>query len=106
MKEVSRNTPQGGDYFAALCCEGLMKDLPDSFNDSDGFAASATSLDVHAYLQRDADAIFGSTFLSLRSDIARDPQSPGYDMATPPANHREAMMRRMRRIGRGWRRRS
>jgi hypothetical protein len=92
-KEGESGLGQADGHFTALCEEGLMEDLPDSFNDSDNFAAAAASLDVHDYLQQDAEALFESTFLSLRSDIARDPWSPGYDMATPPANHREAMMR-------------
>ena len=69
-----------------------MEDLPDSFELTDDLTAAAASLDVQDYLQRDADAIFESAFLSLRSDIPRNPRSPGYDMTTPPANHREAMM--------------
>lgn len=81
------------NQFACLCLEGVMADLPDSFEPTDDLTASAVSLDVQDYLQRDADAVFESAFLSLRSDIARNPRSPGYDMATPPANHREAMMR-------------
>jgi len=70
-----------------------MEALPDSFEPADDLAAAAVSLDVQDYLQRDADAVFESAFLSLRSDVARNPRSPGYDMTTPPANHREAMMR-------------
>jgi len=81
------------EHFVALCREGLIEDPPDFFDASDNFAAAVASLDVHDYLQRDADALFESTFLSLRSDIARNPRSPGYDMTTPPANHHEAMMR-------------
>jgi hypothetical protein len=92
-KEGESGLGQTDGHFTAMCGEGLMEDLPDSFNDSDDFAAAAASLDIHDYLQRDPEALFESTFLSLRSDIARDPRSPGYDMATPPANHREAMMR-------------
>jgi len=73
---------------------GSMEDLPDPDHVRDpDLAAAAASLDVQAYLQRDADAVFESAFLSLRSDIARDPRSAGYDMSIPPANHREAMMR-------------
>ena len=87
---MNETSVQKGNCFIALV---LMEDLPDSFNNSDSFAAAAASLDVHNYLQRDADALFESTFLSLRSDIARNPQSPGYDMMTPLANYCEAMMR-------------
>ncbi len=76
-----------------LCCEGGLRDFPDSLGETDDFAAAVASLDVDDYLQRDADGIFETTLLSLRSDVARDPRSPGYDVMTPPANHREAMMR-------------
>src|SRR6266511_1613691 len=79
------------DQFACLR-EGVMEDLPDSFGVADGLAAAAASLDVDNYLQCDADVLFESVFLFLRSDIARNPCSPGYDMSTPPANHHEAMM--------------
>ena len=79
--------------FACLCQEGVMEDLPDSFASTDNLAAAVASLDVLGYLQRDVDALLESVFLSLRSDIAHDPRSPGYDMSTPPANHREAMLR-------------
>ena len=92
MREASQKSQVINDR-TSLCFEGLMEDYPDSFDDPDDFVAAAASLDVHDYLQRDTDAIFESTFLSLRSDLARDPLSPGYDMTTPPANHREAMMR-------------
>ena len=69
-----------------------MQDLPDSFGELTELTATA-SLDVHDYLQRDADAVFESALLSLRSDISRNPSSFGYDMTIPPANHREAMLR-------------
>lgn len=78
--------------FACLCREGVMQDLPDSFGELTELTATA-SLDVHDYLQRDADAVFESALLSLRSDISRNPSSFGYDMTIPPANHREAMLR-------------
>ena len=81
------------DQFACLCREGVMEDLPDSFGAADDLAAAAASLDVTDYLQRDVDALLESAFLSLRSDVARNPSSPGYDMSTPPANHHEAMLR-------------
>ncbi len=81
------------DQFACLCREGIMEDLPDSFESTDNLAAAVASLDVPGYLQRDVDALLESAFLSLRSDVARDPRSPGYDMSLPPANHREAMLR-------------
>jgi hypothetical protein len=77
--------------FACLCREGAFVDLPDS--DDVDVTAFAASLDVQDYLQRDADSHFETAFLSLRSDIIHDPRSPGYNMATPPANHREAMLR-------------
>ncbi len=80
------------DQFACLCREGVMEDFPDTFSKMDDFAATVASLDVHDYLQRDADALFESAFLSLRSDVVRNPHSSGYDMTTPPANHREAML--------------
>ncbi len=70
-----------------------MEDLPDSFESTDNLAAAVASLDIPSYLQRDVDALLESAFLSLRSDVARDPRSPGYDMSLPPANHREAMLR-------------
>jgi hypothetical protein len=89
VEEVNGESEQ----FAFLCREGAMEDFPDTFGDTDDFAAAVASLDVHDYLQRDADALFESAFLSLRSDVARDPRSPGYNMGTPPANHREAMLR-------------
>jgi hypothetical protein len=75
--------------FTYLCREGVMQDLPDNF----GELTATASLDVHDYLQRDADALFESALLSLRSDISRNPSSFGYDMTIPPANHREAMLR-------------
>ena len=77
--------------FACLCREGVMQDLPDSVGED--LTMTAASLDVQEYLQRDVDAIFESALLSLRSDISRNPSSPGYDMTIPPANHREAMLR-------------
>jgi hypothetical protein len=82
-----------GEQFAFLCREGAMEDFPNTFGDTDDLAAAVASLDIHDYLQRDADALFESAFLSLRSDTARDLCSPGYDMGTPPANHCEAMLR-------------
>ena len=84
---------KANEHFANLCREGLLEDPPDSFKASDNFAAATASLDVHGYLQCDADAFFESTFLSLRSDIACNPCSPGYNMKMPPANHHEALMR-------------
>jgi len=93
MRDAQPMSDDVADDFAALCHGGLMEDLPDSFAACDNLAAATASLDVHDYLQRDADAVFEATFLSLRSDVARDPRSAGYDMTTPPANHREAMMR-------------
>ncbi len=63
--------------FACLCHEGVMKDFPDTFNKTDDFAATLASLNVHDYLQRDADALFESAFLFLQSDVIRDPCSPG-----------------------------
>jgi hypothetical protein len=78
--------------FAFVCREGVMKDLPDKFSESDDLTAAVALLDVHNYLQRDVEALFESAFLSLRSDSARDPRIAGYDMTIPPANHREAMM--------------
>jgi hypothetical protein len=81
------------EQFAFLCREGAMEDFHNTFGDTDDFAAAVASLNVHDYLQRDANALFESTFLSLQSDISRDPRSPGYDMGTPPANHRETMLR-------------
>lgn len=56
--------------FACLCREGAMEDFPNSFGESDDFAAAVASLDVHDYLQRDADALFEAAFLSLRSDAS------------------------------------
>ena len=53
------------NQFAFLCREGAMEDFPDTFGDTDDFAAAVASLDVHDYLQRDADALFESAFLSL-----------------------------------------
>src|SRR5882757_6992053 len=82
-----------GEEFTCLCCEGELQDLPDSFGKVQDFLASVASLNVQDYLQRDADSLFESTFLSLQSDTVRDPRSPGYDITLPPANHRKAMMR-------------
>ncbi len=93
VEEVDEEVDETNEHFVALCRKGLMEDPPDSFEASDNFAIATVSLDIHDYLQRDAVALFESTFLSLRSDIACNPRSPGYDMTTPPANHREAMMR-------------
>ena len=90
---VQSDVEDDSEEFACLCCEGVLQDLPDSFDKVHDFSASVASLNVQDYLQRDADALFESTFLSLRSDITRDPRSPGYDTTLPPANHREAMMR-------------
>ena len=81
------------EELTSLCRDGGLMDFPNSFGETDDFAAAVASLNVDDYLQRDADGNFETAFLSLRSDVARDPRSPGYDMATPPANHREAMMR-------------
>jgi hypothetical protein len=83
---------EDGEDFAFICREGVMEDLPNKFSESDDFTAAVASLDVHNYLQRDAEALFESAFLSLRSDNACDPHTSGYDMTVPPANHREAMM--------------
>lgn len=80
------------DSFTYICHEGGLQELPDSF-DEDGFTTSAASLDVQDYLQQDADALFESALLSLRSDVTRNPSSSRYDMTIPPANHREAMLR-------------
>ena len=93
MEEMLDDADSEHDQFACLCREGVMEDFPDTFSETDDFVAAVASLDVHDYLQRDADALFESAFLSLRSDVVRDPRSPGYDMTTPPANHREAMLR-------------
>ena len=60
--------------------------------EADDFTATSASLDVQDYLQRDADALFESALLSVRSDVSCNPSSSGYDMTTPPANHREAML--------------
>jgi hypothetical protein len=76
----------------SLCRKGGLGDFPDSFGETDDFAAAVASLDVDDYLQRDADGIFETALLSLRSDVVRDPRSPGYNVTTPPANHCEAMM--------------
>jgi hypothetical protein len=81
------------DGVACLCREGVLQDLPDIFSEADDFVAATASLDVQDYLQRDADTLVESALLSLRSDIPRNPSSPGYDMTIPPANHREAMLR-------------
>ena len=72
---------------------GALQDFPDFFGETDDFTAAAASLDVQSYLQRDADTVLETALLSLRSDITRNPSSPGYDMTIPPANHREAMLR-------------
>jgi len=74
VREASQKS-QADDDRTSLCFEGLMEDYPDSFDDPDDFVAAAASLNVHDYLQQDADAIFKSTFLSLRSDLAHDPLS-------------------------------
>jgi hypothetical protein len=84
---------EDGDDFAYLCREGVLQDLPDTFSEVEDFTAATASLDVQDYLQRDADALFECALLSLRSDVSRNPSSAGYDMAIPPANHREAMLR-------------
>jgi hypothetical protein len=55
-KEKERGSGQADGHFTALCGEGLMEDLPNSFDDSDDFAAAVGSLDIHDYLQRDAEA--------------------------------------------------
>ena len=81
------------DSLVCLSRGGILQDFPDSFAETDDFTAAAASLDVQSYLQRDADAILETALLSLRSDITRNPSSPGYDMDVPPANHREAMLR-------------
>ena len=81
------------DDFAYLSREGVLQELPDSFGEADDFTAASASLDVQDYLQRDADALFESALLSIRSDVSRNPTSSGYDMTIPPANHREAMLR-------------
>jgi hypothetical protein len=53
-------------------------------------------------MYRHAEHSFGSATLRNyvdlgaspnRSDVSRNPSSAGYDMAIPPANHREAMLR-------------
>jgi hypothetical protein len=53
------------EQFAFLCCERAMEDFHNTFGDTDNFAAAVAFLNVHDYLQRDADALFESTFLSL-----------------------------------------
>jgi hypothetical protein len=91
--DVSDDECRNECTFACIRREGVLQDFPDSFSETDDFTASVASLDVHAYLQRDADAFVESALLSLRSDVPRNPSSPGYDMTVPPANHREAMLR-------------
>jgi len=39
------------ECFVALCHEGLMEDLPDSFEASDDLVAAVASLNVRDYLQ-------------------------------------------------------
>lgn len=77
MREVGNVGNDIDDQFACLCREGVMEDFSDSFGETNDLAAAAASLDVHDYLQRDADILLESVFLSLRSDVACNPQSPG-----------------------------
>lgn len=90
---------EGGE-FVCVCREGALVDLPDEFDESEGiptnfddFCAATASLDVNNYLQRDADTIFETAFLSIRSDNFRDPKRADYDATIPPANYREATLR-------------
>jgi hypothetical protein len=91
MEEMTEEIMPGNEDFACLCREGVLQELPDTFGEADDFSAATASLNVQDYLQRDTDTLFESALLSLRSDIVRNPSSPGYDMTIPPANHREAM---------------
>ncbi|KAJ3494865.1 hypothetical protein NLJ89_g10721 [Agrocybe chaxingu] len=77
--------------FTCLCRDGLFDTpLSESGTSAD---VTAASLDVEDYLQRDIDARYEAVFLSIRSDVRRDPRAASYDMSVPPANHREAMLR-------------
>ena|ERR1700678_1304948 len=78
---------------ACMCRNRVFMDLPDICIDGTDVTAFAASLDVQDYLQRDADSLFETAFLSLRSDTIHDPCSPGYDMSTPPANQCEAIIK-------------
>lgn len=75
--------------FANLCHNGVF-DTTVSSVDS---AYSAASLDVEEYLARDIDITCEAALLSVRSDARRNPRSPGYDLAIPPATYEEAMLR-------------
>ncbi|KAJ3500022.1 hypothetical protein NLJ89_g9975 [Agrocybe chaxingu] len=77
--------------FTCLCRDGLF-DAPLLESDTSP-NVTAASLDVEDYLQRDIDARYEATFLSICSDVRRDPRSASYDMSVPPANHCEAMLR-------------
>jgi hypothetical protein len=57
-------------------------DFPNSFGETDDFAAVVASLDVDDYPQQDADGTFETALLLLRSNVAHDPCSPGYDMTS------------------------
>jgi hypothetical protein len=66
MREGAVEEVNGGnEQFAFLCREGAMEDFHDTFSDTDNFATAVASLNVHDYLQRDANALFESAFLSL-----------------------------------------
>jgi hypothetical protein len=64
-----------------------MKDLPDKFSEFNDLTATVALLDVHDYLQWDAEALFKSAFLFLRSDSTCDSHIEGYDMTISLANH-------------------
>lgn len=53
----------------------------------------SASLNVDDYMEWDHDSFFEMALLSIRSDIRRNPNTPGYDMKIPPATHWEAMAR-------------
>lgn len=76
--------------FCGLCDDGIFPSSAPSLDSPSD--SSNISLDIDDYLQRDIESTLEATFLSIRSDIHRDPQSPGYDLSIPPASHNEAML--------------
>ncbi len=65
MEDMLDDDDSEHNQFACLCHEGVMEDFPDTFGKTDDFVATVASLDIHDYLQWDADALFESAFLSL-----------------------------------------
>jgi len=96
-KGKGRATEEAGASAEEITGTELIRNPKRSRHGKDALSTSENEDRHQSFYQsgepRLSSFISESTFLSLRSDITRDPRSPGYDTTLPPANHREAMMR-------------